>query len=62
MDKDDENYRSKRKVKYHCHYAGKFRGAAHRKWDLHYKVSKDISVIIDNASYDIHFIINQLAE
>ena len=62
MDKDDENYKNKRKVKDHCHYTGKFRGAAHSKCNLNYKVPKDIPIIIHNASYDIHFIINQLAE
>ena len=59
MDKDDENYKNKRKVKDHCHYTGKFRGAAHSKCNLNYKVSKDISIIIHNAT---HFITNQLAE
>ena len=59
MDKDDEN---KIKVKDHCHYRGKFRGAAHSKCNLNYKVSKDISIIIHNASYDTCFIINHLAE
>ena len=62
MDKDDENYKNKRKVKDHCHYTEKFRGAAHRKDNLNYKVSKYIPIIIHNASYDTHFIINQLAE
>ena len=62
MDKDDENYKNKRKVKDHCHYTGKFRGAAHSKCNLNYKVPKDISIIIHNASYDTHFIINRLAE
>ena len=28
IDKDDKNYINKRKVKGHCHYTGKFRGAA----------------------------------
>ena len=60
--KDDENYNNKRKVKDHCHYTGKFRGAAHSKCSLNYKIPKDIPIIINNASYDIHFIINQLAE
>ena len=46
----------------HCHDAGKFRGAARSKCDLNYKVPKDIPIIIHNASYDTHFIINQLAE
>ena len=58
MDKDDENYKNKRKVK----DTGKFRGAAHSKCNLNYKVSKDIPIIIHNPSYDTHFIINHLAE
>ena len=62
MDKDDENYKNKRKIKDHCHYTGKFRGAAHSKFNLNYNISKDIPIIIHNASYDTHFIINQLAE
>ena len=62
MDKDNKNYKNKRKVKDHCHYTGKFRGAAHSKCNLNYKVPKDIPIIIHNASYDTHFIINQLAE
>ena len=61
IDKDDENYINKRKVKDHCHYTGKFRGAAHSKCNLNYKVQKEIPVIIHNASYDTHFILNQLA-
>ena len=56
MDKDD-----KRKVKDHCHYTGKFRGAAHSKCNLNYKVQKEIPIIIHNASYDAHFMLNKLA-
>ena len=62
MDKNDENYKNRKKVKDHCHYTGKFRGAAHSKCNLNYKVPKDIPIIIHNVSYDTHFIINQLAE
>ena len=62
MDKDDKDYINRKKVKDHCHYTGKFRGAAHSKCNLNYKVLKDIPIIIHNASYDTHFIINQLAE
>ena len=62
MDKDDEDYKNKRKVKDHCHYAGKFRRASHSKCNLNYKVLKDILIIINNASYDTHFITNQLAK
>ena len=38
------------------------RGTVHSKCNLNYKVPKDIPIIIHNASYDTHFIINQLAE
>ena len=62
MDKDDKDYVNRKKVKDHCHYTGKFRGAVHSKYNLNYKALKDISIIIHNASYDTHFIINQLAE
>ena len=62
MDKDDENYKNKKKFKGHCYYTGKSGGAAHSKCNLNYKVPKDISIIIHNASYDTHFIITQLAE
>ena len=62
MDKDNENYKNKRKVKDHCHYTGKFRGAAHSKCNLNYKIPKDIPIIIHNASYNTHFIFNQLVE
>ena len=62
MDKDDENYKNRKRVKDHCHYTGKFRGAAHSKSNLNYKVPKDIPIIIHNASYDTHLIVNQLAE
>ena len=40
----------------------KFRGAAHSNCNLNDKVPKDIPIIVHNASYDTHFIINQLAE
>ena len=61
-DEDDENYKNRKKVKDHCHYTGKFKGAAHRICNLRYKVPHNIPIIIHNASYDTHFIINQLAE
>ena len=61
MDKDDKKYINKRKVKDHCHYTGKSRGAAHNICNLNYSVQKEIPIIIHNASYDIHFRLNQLA-
>ena len=57
VDKDDESYINRKKVKDHCHYTGKFRRAAHSNCNLNYKVLKEIPIIIHNASYD-----NQLAE
>ena len=44
--KDDENYQNKRKVEDDCHYRGKFRGAAHSKCNLNYKVPRDIPITI----------------
>ena len=61
-DKNDENYTNRNKVKDHCHYTGKYREAAHSKCNLNYEVSKDIPLLIHNASYDTHFIINHLAK
>ena len=58
-DEDDENYKSRKKAKDHCHYTGKRRAAAHSKCNLNYKVPKSIPIIIHNARYDTHFIINQ---
>ena len=47
----------------HCHYTGKFRGAAHSICNLSYKVPKEIPVVIHNGSTcDYHFVIKQLAE
>ena len=60
-DKDDKNYTNKRKVKGHCHYTGEFRGAAHSICNLNYSIQKEIPIIILNATYDIHFILNHLA-
>ena len=61
-DEHDENYKNKKKVKDHCHYRGKFRRAAHSHCNLKHKVRNNIPIIIHNASYDTHFIINHLAE
>ena len=51
-----------KKVKYHCHFPGKYRGAAHNKFNMNYKITKDISLGFNNLpSYDGHFIIKELA-
>ena len=49
------------KVRDHCHYTGKYRGAAHNICNLRYKVPKEIPVVFHNGStYDYHFIIKEL--
>ena len=50
------------KVRHHCHFTGKYRGAAHNMCNLRYKIPKNIRVIFHNGStYDYHFIIKELA-
>ena len=50
-------------IRDHCHYTGKFIGAAHSISNLHYKVPLEIHVKIHNASiYDYHFMIKELTE
>ena len=62
LDKDDENFTNRKKVKDHCHYTGKLRGPAHSIYNLKYKVPKEIPITIHNASYDTHFmLLHQLA-
>ena len=47
----------------HCHYTGKYRGAAHDTCNLRYKILKEIPVVFHNGSrYDYHFIVRELAE
>ena len=59
---NDEKFKKYRKAKDHCHYTGKFRGAAHSECNLKCQVPKNIQIVIHNTGYDTHFIINQLAE
>ena len=51
------------KVRDHCHYTGKYRGAAHSYCNLRHKIPKEIPVVFHNGStYDYHFITEQLAK
>ena len=60
FDKSDKKHH---KVRDHCHYTGKYRGAAHNICNLRYKVPKEIPVVFHNDStYDNHFIIKQLVK
>ena len=41
------------KVRDHCHYTEKYRGAAHNICNLRYKISKEIPIVFHNGStYD----------
>ena len=56
---DKKNY----KVRDHCHYTGKYRGAAHNICNLRYKIPKEIPLVFHNGStYDYHFIIKKLVK
>ena len=56
---DKKNY----KVRDHCHYTAKYRGAAHNICNLRYKVPKEIPIVFHNGSiYDYHFIIKELVK
>ena len=59
----DDSDKKYHKVTDHCHYTGKYRGAAHDICNLRYKIPKEIPVVFHNGStYDYHFIIKNLAE
>jgi hypothetical protein len=48
-------------VRDHCHLSGKYRGAAHNKCNIDYKIPKFIPVVFHNLSgYDAHFCIIKL--
>ena len=51
------------KVRDHCHLTGRYRGAAHNKCNLKYKLPSFYPVIFHNLSgYDTHMFIKELAE
>ena len=60
---DKDAFKLYHKVKDHCHYTGKFRGAAHSICNLRCKTPKEIPAVFHYSStYDYHFIIEQLAK
>ena len=60
---DKKAFKLCHKVRDHCRYTGKFRGAAHSICNLRYKIPKEIPVVFHNGStYGYHFIIKQLAK
>ena len=60
FDKSDKKHH---KVRDHCHYSGKYRGAAHNICNLRYEIPKEIPIVFHNGStYDYHFIIKELVK
>ena len=59
----NKNDKKQQKVRDHCHYTGKYRGAAHNICNLRYKVPKEMPVVFHNGStYDYHFTIKELVK
>ena len=56
---DKKNY----EVRHHCHYTGKYRGAAHNICNLRYKILQEVPVVFHKGStYDYHFIVKELVK
>ena len=61
--KEKEIHKLYQKVRDHCHFTGKCRGAAHSICNLRYRIPHEIPVKFHNGSgYDYHHIIKELAE
>ena len=59
----DDSDKTHHKVKDHCHYTEKYRGAAHNICNLRYRIPKEIPVVFHNGStYDYHFVIKELVK
>ena len=57
----DDKDTSKEKVKDHCHYTGRYRGAAHNLCNLNYKKPNFTPVVFHNLNgYDSHLFIKNL--
>ena len=57
----DDKDKNKEKVKDHCHYTGRYRGAAHNECNLNYRKPNFTPVVFHNLSgYDSHLFIKNL--
>ena len=56
-----EHMNNNDRVRDHCHYTGRYRGAAHNRCNLQYRKPNNISVFFHNlAGYDSHLFIKRL--
>ena len=56
-----EELENNNKVRDHCHYTGRYRGAAHNKCNLNYSKPKGVPVFFHNLTgYDSHLFIKKL--
>ena len=59
----DTSNKKNYKVRDHCHYTGKYRGAAHNICNLRYKIPKEIPIVFHSGSmYNYHFIVKELVK
>ena len=48
--------KNNKNVRDHCYFTGKYRGTAHNKCNMNYKISKNIPIVLHNSStYDYYF-------
>ena len=60
---DKSIYEVYHKVRDHCHYTRKFRGALHNICNLRYREQREIPVVLHiGSNYDYHLLIKELAE
>ena len=58
---DENGYKKNEKVRDHCHYTGRYRGAAHNLCNLKYRKPNFTPVVFHNLSgYDSHLFIKNL--
>ena len=58
-----KEFKLKQKVRDHCYYTGKYRGAAHSNCNLRYRITKEIPAVFHiGSTYDYRFIIKRLAK